>query len=155
MVANLAFLVGLTLGLGPHMREHTSRLTFGQARRNFYEAACLGLDAELLWPAERAPSPVALTVRQALPQLLQLARAGLVREGQVEPAEADTWLDIIRERAARQRTPASWQRELHEQLRRRMPAAQTWPVLLEHYLEQSQSERPLHAWPDPARLARG
>lgn len=155
MVANLAFLVGLTLGLAPQMSEHTSRITFGQARRNFYEAARLGLDAELLWPAERAPSPRALTIQQALPQLLQLARTGLVREGQVEPAEADAWLDIIRERAARQRTPASWQLELYEQLCSQLSPAKAWPLLLEHYLEQSQSERPLHAWPEPARLARG
>jgi hypothetical protein len=154
MVANLAFLVGLTLGLAPHMSDHTARITFGQARRNFYEAARVGLDAELLWPAERAPSPRSLTVQQALPELLRLAREGLVREGEVDPAEADAWLSIIRERAARGLTPAGWQRQLYEQLARRMPAPQAWATLLEHYLEQSVAERPLHTWPDPAVLAR-
>jgi hypothetical protein len=154
MIANLAFLVGLTLGLAPHMSEHTSRITFGQTRRNFYEAARLGLDAELLWPADRAPSPRSLPMHEALPGLLQLAREGLVRHGEVDPAEADTWLAIIRERAALRRTPASWQRQLHEQLKRRMPEQQAWSVLVQHYLEQSHEERPLHTWPEPELLAR-
>ncbi len=153
MVANLAFLIGLTLGLAPHMGEHTARITFGQTRRNFYEAARLGLEAQLLWPAERAPSPRALTVQQALPELLRLAREGLVRHGEVDPAEADTWLGIIQERAARRRTPASWQSELYEQLRRRLPAQLAWSVLLQHYQEQSETEQPLHTWPEPALLA--
>jgi hypothetical protein len=152
MVANLAFLVGLTLGLAPHMSDHTARITFGQTRRNFYEAARLGLAAELLWPAERAPSPRLSTVQESLPQLLRLAREGLVNEGGVEPAEADAWLAIIRERAACGRTPASWQSELYEQLRRRLPAREAWSALLEHYLERSQTDQPLHTWTDPKEL---
>jgi hypothetical protein len=153
MVANLAFLVGLTLGLAPRMAQHTTRITFGQIRRNFYEAARLGLDAELLWPTAQTPSPWLQTLEQALPELLRLAREGLVSEGQVDPAEADAWLAIIRERAGRRRTPASWQRQLHEQLRGRLPPQQAWSVLLQHYMEQSYTEQPLHTWPDPALLA--
>ena len=38
----------LTLGLAPDARRLVTALTFGQARRNFYEAARRGLDAELL-----------------------------------------------------------------------------------------------------------
>ena len=155
MVANLAFLVGLTLGLAPRMNQHLARINFGHARRNFYEAARLGLDAELLWPAESAPSPRLLPVRQALPELLRVAHEGLVGEGGVDPAEASTWLELIRERAARGHTPASWQLQLHEQLRQHLSASEAWAAVLDHYLEQSRTEQPLHTWPEPDVIVRG
>jgi gamma-glutamyl:cysteine ligase YbdK (ATP-grasp superfamily) len=152
MVANLAFLVGLTLALAPHMAEHTHRITFGQTRRNFYEAARHGLGAQLLWPSEQAPSPRLLEVPSALAELLPLAREGLVREGAVEPAEADEWLALIAERVRRQQTGASWQRALQAQLSR-LPAREAWATLLERYLEQSASGRPVHTWPLPRERA--
>jgi hypothetical protein len=99
-------------------------------------------------------SPRAFSLQQALPQLLQLAREGLVREGEVDPSEADHWLAIVRERAAQRRTAASWQRQLYEQLRRRLPQQQAWSTLVLHYLEQSLTEQPVHTWPQPELLAR-
>lgn len=149
MVANLAFLVGLTLALAPHMTEHTHRITFGQIRRNFYEAARHGLGAQLLWPSEQAPSPRLLDMPQALTELLQLARHGLVQEGAVEPAEADAWLEVIAERVERRQTGASWQRALHAHLSRRCSTREVWAALLERYLEQSATGQPVHTWPVP------
>jgi gamma-glutamyl:cysteine ligase YbdK (ATP-grasp superfamily) len=149
MVANLAFLVGLTLALAPHMTEHTHRITFGQIRRNFYEAARHGLEAQLLWPSEQAPSPRLLELPQAIAELIPLARDGLVREGDVEPAEADAWLAVIAERVKRRQTGASWQRALQAHLSRHLAAREVWPALLERYLEQSATGQPVHTWPVP------
>src|SRR5205814_10054671 len=50
MVANAAFLVGLVRGIRDQADQLVIGCTFGQARRNFYEAARHGPDAELLWP---------------------------------------------------------------------------------------------------------
>lgn len=149
MVANLAFLVGLTLALAPHMTEHTHRITFGQIRRNFYEAARHGLGAQLLWPSEQAPSPRLLEIPQAVAELLPLARHGLVREGGLDAAEADDWLALIAERVKRRQTGASWQRALQAHLSRRLPTRETWAALLERYLEQSATGQPVHTWPVP------
>ncbi|HEU4579629.1 MAG TPA: hypothetical protein VFS67_15330 [Polyangiaceae bacterium] len=147
MVANVAFLIGLTLALAPRMEEHMQRITFGQTRRNFYEAARHGLDAELLWPCERAPSPQPLAMPEALAQLLPLARAGLVAEGGVEAADADTWLGVIAERVQRRQTGASWQRALQAQLSRSRPVRETWAALLERYLAHCATGQPVHTWP--------
>lgn len=146
MVANLAFLVGLTLGLAPDMTRHLHRVTFGQARRNFYEAARLGLDAELLWPTEVPPSPRRMGVAALLRELLPLARDGLVHEGGVDPAEAEAWLDIVRERVAARQTGAAWQRAAWENIRRRHSPEAAWAELLERYIELSDTGQPVHTW---------
>jgi hypothetical protein len=39
MMANAAFLCGLTVGLAPEIDTLIHRIAFGQARRNFYQAA--------------------------------------------------------------------------------------------------------------------
>ena len=57
MLANAAFLLGLTLALAPDVPELLTRVTFGQVRRNFYAAARKGIDAQLLWPTDTVPSP--------------------------------------------------------------------------------------------------
>jgi hypothetical protein len=50
MLANAAFLLGLTLALAPSADQWTRRLLFARAHANFYDAARLGLEAELAWP---------------------------------------------------------------------------------------------------------
>jgi len=148
MIANMALLVGLTLGLAPEMERHVHGLTFGQARRNFYEAARLGLDAELLWPRPVAPSPRRTSVADAVFELLPVARQGLVSGG-AEPAEADAWLAIIHERVSRRQTGALWQAALWSVLRHRLSPEAASAALLERYIELSDRGDPVHEWPDP------
>jgi gamma-glutamyl:cysteine ligase YbdK (ATP-grasp superfamily) len=108
MLANAAFLLGLTLALTRDVSTLVTRLTFGQARRNFYAAARSGIDAELLWPTDGVPSPRVEPVRALVPRLLALARAALVEAG-VEASEVDPLLEVIAERTASGQTGARWQ----------------------------------------------
>ena len=50
MLANAAFLLGLTLALAPDADAWMRQVPFRQAHHNFYRAAQLGLRAELAWP---------------------------------------------------------------------------------------------------------
>ncbi len=147
MIANMAFLLGLTLGLAPSMEQHVTRLTFGQARRNFYAAARFGLDAELLWPTSRPPSPRRAGVVEAVQESLPLARFGLVALAGVNAEEADTWLELIRTRVERRRTGALWQRAIWAQLRERLDPCQAAAGMLERYIELSLAGAPVHEWP--------
>ncbi|HET7517922.1 MAG TPA: glutamate--cysteine ligase, partial [Actinomycetes bacterium] len=54
MLANAAFLLGLTLALAPDADAFIRRVAFQQVHHNFYRAGQLGLGAELAWPL--APS---------------------------------------------------------------------------------------------------
>jgi len=145
MIANLAYLVGLTLGLAPRAEALLQRMTFGQARRNFYEAARLGLDAPLLWPTLRGPSPRRTPVAALTEALLPLAREGLASAG-VDDQEATFWLSIIRERAQLGRSGARWQRQAYDRARRLAPASAA-QRLLERYIELSAAGDPVHQWP--------
>ena len=146
MVANAAFLIGLTLHLAPDADRLASALTFGQARRNFYEAARRGLDADLLWPSLAPPSPRLVPAARLIDDLLPAARDALVRGG-VDPAEAGDLLAVVAARAASRRTGARWQGDTLAGLERGQDRAAALRALVVRYLALSASGRPVHEWP--------
>jgi gamma-glutamyl:cysteine ligase YbdK (ATP-grasp superfamily) len=145
MTANAAFLLGLTLGLMPEARALTCRMTFGQARRNFYAAARHGLDAELLWPSERAPSPRPVRAPELIERLLPVAERGLVGAG-VDAGEAARMLEIIAQRAAKGITGARWQRAVLADEETRKPRREALRAMFARYRAEADSGRPLHEW---------
>jgi gamma-glutamyl:cysteine ligase YbdK (ATP-grasp superfamily) len=149
MTANAAFLVGLTLGLAPTVTEVLPGFTFGQVRRNFYQAARKGLDAELLWSAAPGARVSPVKARTLVDRLLPTARRGLI-DGGVEPGEADHWLEIIAQRNARGQTGAGWQRLAFERERQAgATIAEASHQVLERYLAAVAQGRPVHEWPAP------
>jgi gamma-glutamyl:cysteine ligase YbdK (ATP-grasp superfamily) len=147
MMANSAFLCGLTVGLAMDADSLVYQLAFGQARRNFYEAARHGMEAELLWPSAEAPSPRATNVYTLIPQLLPVARRGLARL-EVAEAEIGRLLDVIASRVERRITGATWQRSI---LRRLGGLSEEHcERMLLRYAALSAEGRPLHEWPEDA-----
>lgn len=146
MQANAAFALGLTLGLKPRVEALVSSLTFGHARRNFYAAARYGLDAELLWPSEQAPSPRPYRAAELIARLLPVAREGLLSAG-VESDEIDAQLAVIAERARTGRTGAGWQRRTLAALERRRSRPEALTLMLERYMKFVDTGAPVHRWP--------
>jgi hypothetical protein len=146
MAANAAVAIGLTRALANDADTLVTRLTFGQARRNFYHAARFGLDAELLWPTARGPSPRPAPVGELAPRLLTLAREGLEDAG-VDAHEADTWTGIVRERVARRASGALWQVRAVAGLEPRLGRDRALAAMLSRYRELGESGDPIHAWP--------
>ncbi len=145
MTANAAFVVGLTLALAPDANRLLHSLTFGHARRNFYEAARHGLDAELLWPSSPGLAVRPRRARDVAIELLEVAARGLALGG-VDPAEAARWLGIVEQRLRLGRTGAGWQRAAFDALARRTPGRSALAAMLERYMIESASGRPLHEW---------
>jgi hypothetical protein len=145
MMANAAFLCGLTAGLASECDALLHRIAFGQVRRNFYQAARHGMDAELLWPCDEAPSPRLTTIRALLPRLLPIAQRGLEELG-VDPGEIARLLGVIVARVERGITGAGWQRAV---LRRLGGATlDHCERMLHRYAALSAERRPLHEWPE-------
>lgn len=146
MVANVAFLVGLTLSLAREVGWMTAAMPFRYAEHNFTQAARLGLGATMFWPAQRAPSPRPVPVRELLAQLVDLADAGLASAG-VGADERDTHLSVIRARLEAGVTGAIWQRQtvlaLESQLGREAAIAE----MLSRYQDLATAAVPVHTWP--------
>lgn len=135
-IANAAFYFGLVHGLLENEEAPTEKLSFELARKNFYAAARLGLQAEVAWfDIEKIRLERLVTER-----LLPVAAEGLMRLG-VDQGEREFWLGIIKSRVQNGMTGAKWQR--------------TWVAthgtdfhaLMEDYLAHQESGRPVHEWP--------
>ena len=149
MLANAAFLVGLTLWLAEQDQRWTYGLPFERADHGFYRAAQYGLAAELTWPS--GPHQVRTVTAAALvPELLPAARDGLVGAGVAE-AEADHLLGVIGARVATGQTGAAWQRAALAAAEPGRSREQALRVMLDRYLACAATGQPVHTWPTPGR----
>ena len=146
MMANAAFLIGLTLGLAPEADRWVTRIPFEHARWGFYRAAQHGLDADLLWPASSAPSPRRVNAATLALELMPVARDGLLAAG-VDANDVDPWLDILRSRIQSRQTGAQWQRRALEALERDQTRDEALHSLVLRYAEHSERDEPVHQWP--------
>ena len=145
MAANAAFLLGLTLGLMPDIERLLPALTFGHARRNFYRAACHGLEAELLWPSFRGYAATPRPARELVTELLPLAESGLTKAG-VGANEAARWLGIIEQRVEKNLTGTAWQVAIVGELNKTLDRPTALRLMLERYIQNAESGEPVSQW---------
>ncbi|MGI9538886.1 MAG: glutamate--cysteine ligase, partial [Miltoncostaeaceae bacterium] len=146
MAANAAFMVGLTLALADE-EWMLNAVPFRCVRRNFFEAARHGMDAELLWPEAAPPSPRPQSAPALLEHLVDMAREALVAAA-VNHDEADAHLEPIRRRIAAGITGSSWQREaIGAAERRGAMRGRALATTLDAYLDASASGDAVHSWP--------
>ncbi|MEW7985602.1 MAG: glutamate--cysteine ligase [Candidatus Thiodiazotropha sp.] len=134
-IANAAFYFGLVNGLANRYESPESDMGFIRARSNFYNAAREGLQAELFWFNWKTCRAGEL-IRE---QLLGVAREGLTSLG-IETASVDHWMGIIRQRVVRGINGAAWQRQWVSR------HGMDFQALMEAYLEQQESGKPVHEW---------
>ena len=134
-IANAAFYFGVARFLAGLGQAPEADLPFATARDNFYQAARLGLDAEVTWLDGQRVKLHALI----LDELLPMARQGLRWLG-IDETESTRYLDVIRARVKGRQTGAAWQRAYTDRHGRdffRLTAA---------YLENQRSGAPVHEW---------
>ncbi|WP_437930088.1 hypothetical protein WMF37_12940 [Sorangium sp. So ce291] len=149
MLANGSFLLGGILALAPSVTELLPSFPFGLAARNFYHAAQYGLDAELVWPTGPGAAPKGIRARDLLLSLLPQVEEGLLTAG-VDAAEARRFLEVFERRVARGVTGAVWQlRALEAMEARGAPREEALRMMLERYMAEVDSGKPVHAWTIP------
>jgi len=146
MLANAAFLIGLTLWLAGRDERWTYAVPFERAEHGFYRAAQHGLAAELSWPTGRSDAVRTVAAAELVPDLLPVARQGLVDAG-VAAAEADLLLGVIGARVASGQTGAAWQRAALAAAECGRGRDQALAVMLDRYLSIAATGRPVHTWP--------
>ena len=148
MLANAAFLIGLSLWLAEQDQRWTYALPFERADHGFYRAAQQGLSARLSWPAGHRDQMRTVAAAKLVAELVPAARQGLLQAG-VTAAEADTLLGVISARAASGQTGALWQRATLAAARRHHDAERALAVMLDRYLRCAETGLPVHTWPIP------
>ncbi|GJL76577.1 glutamate--cysteine ligase [Nitrosomonas sp.] len=135
-VANAALFAGAVKSLVALPRPPELDLTFNHARHNFYQAARLGLEADLYWLGDQQVDARS----HILQQLLPLARSGLERLD-ISSHDTQYYLDIIDQRVRNGQTGANWQQRYaakHDYDMQALTAA---------YAKLQQSGKPVHEWP--------
>ena len=145
MLANAAFLIGLTLWLAAQDERWTYALPFERADHGFYRAAQHGLAAELSWPAWTADRVRTVPAADLVAELLPAARQGLLSAG-VAAAEADRLLGVIGARAASGQTGAAWQRAALAAAEQGRSRDEALTVMLGRYLSHAAAGQPVHTW---------
>ncbi len=144
MVANAAFLVGLTQALSHQMKGLITLIPFNDVKTSFYRAAELGLDAPVLWPDSKGKLR-RIPAHQLLKTLIPMAKTGL-EELAVDPDEITLMLSVIEQRLEKRITGARWQlRQLH-QLEKQMTRSEALKAMLDLYLANYDSGNPVSEW---------
>jgi hypothetical protein len=158
MMANAAFMIGLTLWLAGQDQRWTSVLPFERADHGFYRAAQYGLAAELSWPLRplltrgarrgrgRDGQVRTLPAADLVAELIPGARLGL-RQAGVAGAEADRLLGVIAARLATGQTGAAWQRAALAAAAPGRTRDRALAVMLDQYLACAATGQPVHTWP--------
>ena len=135
-IANAAVYYGLTNWMHQQNNPAEKLISFSEAKTNFYDAARLGLNAQILWLDQKKHN-----LRQLiLDKILPAAETGLNTLG-VDNHDIQRYLGIIDGRIRSGRTGAYWQREFINKYGPDMAA------MTQHYIQNQRSGLPVHHWP--------
>src|SRR3984893_1204005 len=143
-VANTAFFVGLMVALPQECGEIAQRLSFDDAKGNFFAAARHGLNAQLRWLDGKSLSATSLILNELLP----LARAGL-KEAKVDSNDIDKYLDVLEGRVRSGQTGAQWMLNSLASLKGHKghePSDMGTRILTSTILARQKEDKPVHEW---------
>jgi CBS domain-containing protein len=141
-IANAAFFTGLMAALPSAYGDISKRMTFDDAKTNFFRAARHGLEAQFNWIDGQSHSASSLI----LDQLLPLARHGL-RDANVASTDIDKYLGIIEERAQTRQTGAGWIRKSLSAMESSLSKDARQRNLTSVMLASQKLGEPIHRWP--------
>jgi hypothetical protein len=146
MLANAAFLIGLSLWLAEQNERWTYAVSFERADEAFHRAAQHGLSAELSWPLMGRDRMRVVRAAELVPELIPAARQGLLAAG-VTAKEADGLLRVIAQRAATGQTGAAWQRAALAAAEQTADRQAATALMFQRYLANAATAQPVHTWP--------
>ncbi|UCD11476.1 MAG: hypothetical protein JSU88_12670 [Nitrospinaceae bacterium] len=136
VIGNIAFYIGLVHFYLRREPALDALIPFDDARRNFYRAARLGMEATVRWSRGREGPLRDLMIKELLPA----ARKGLVQLG-IASADIAYYLDeVIGRRVESGRTGARWQRDF---IARHGP---DFKALTRAYFENQARNMPVYGW---------
>jgi CBS domain-containing protein/gamma-glutamyl:cysteine ligase YbdK (ATP-grasp superfamily) len=140
-MANAAFFVGLMVALPHEYGAIAKRLSFDDAKENFFAAARYGVNAQLRWLDGKSLSATSLILHDLLP----LARAGL-QQSKVDSSDIDKYLGVLEERVRSGQTGAQWMLNSLTALNGSEPIDMRTRTLTAAILARQKEGKPVHEW---------
>lgn len=141
-VANSAFFIGLMTALPKIYGDVIEKMSFDDAKDNFFSAARFGLKSQFVWLDGRGYR----AKRLILDELLPIARQGL-EEFEIDAEDIDRYLGVIKERAEIQRTSSGWMLESLSKMDGSVKLSVRIRELTAQMKENQRSGQPMHTWP--------
>ncbi len=141
-VANAAFFTGLMVAAPHEYGDISKRMSFDDAKENFFAAARHGLSAQFKWLDGRS-LPAAPLI---LEHLLGLARQGL-QQAAVNSSDIDKYLGVIDKRVRRGQTGAQWTLRSLAAMQSTEPRDLRYRMLASTMLSLQKEGKPVHNWP--------
>jgi CBS domain-containing protein/gamma-glutamylcysteine synthetase len=140
-MANAAFFTGLMMSLREEYGDIERRMTFDDAKANFFAAARHGLNARFTWvDGESLGAP-----RLILERLLPLARAGL-KAANVDSPDIERYLGVVEERVRTGRTGAQWALQSFAAMSAHGRREMQHRALARAMRARQQTGEPVHRW---------
>ena len=139
-MANMAFWWGLMNNRPANMAELIEKYDFDDAKRNFFRAAHLGLDAQFAWIDGKSRAAQSLIL-----SLIDLAREGLRKAGIAEQDVAD-YMDLIEARVRAEQTGAHWTLKSFEKLSKTSRKEDALITLTQAMYKRQAQGKPVHEW---------
>lgn len=144
MVANAAFLIGVSEAMKREINDFLPAIPFSTAEYNFYRAAQFSFDAKLIWPQKNGgycKQDILCIMEAQVP----LAYRGLKSIG-IGKSEIKRYLDIIQHRIETKQNGASWQKQTLIKFYNAMSKTQALHEMLACYLHNSSTNIPVSEW---------
>jgi CBS domain-containing protein len=148
-IANAAFWYGVVLGLAAENEDITKRISFDDAKGNFFAAARLGLGAQFTW-LDGVTAPAQQIV---LELLMPLARKALLAAN-VDREDVDRYLGVLAERVASGRTGSQWALRSYSEMRNHGTEGERVNALTAATIARQRNNVPVARW-EPARIEEG
>jgi gamma-glutamyl:cysteine ligase YbdK (ATP-grasp superfamily) len=145
MVANAAFMIGLSTYLRDEIKTILPQFPFMFAEYNFYTAAKMGLRSELLWPLKNNEYNKSHTVSEIVNHVLPMASEGLLRL-KVDEELIKKYMNIIRNRVEANQNGASWQQLMVRKYEKFSDREEAIKQMFAEYMLNSNSGKPVSEW---------
>ncbi len=146
-IANSAFFLGLMTALPEEFGDVREKMSFDDAKNNFFNVAQNGLNTQITWFDGKIYS----TRQLILEQLLPLARKGL-EKAEIDAADVEKYLGIIEERVKSKITGAQWMLDSFENMDEKANLNTRLQTLTYAIKSNQEKNQPVHEW-KPAELS--
>lgn len=140
-MANFAFWVGLMKGMPDELSNFWEYTNFKVAKSNFMKASRTGIQTVLHWFGKNYQAKDLLTN-----VLIPMAQKGLDNM-EVDTADSERLLGIIRERALSENTGAQWQKNNFRSLTECYKPSVAGRLMVQESLLRQDENIPVHLWP--------